>query len=187
MNAAPDAAPDAEFPGEELEEAFHPPPTLLERACMVICEFAIGVMAFIVILEIVTRNLFNFSFEMSEELGGYIIIGITFLSLPVCQVYRAYHHVQFIQTRLSPRLRAAVAFRVRRIVAGVLRHPAGLATDALRAAVLAIGRRSADVAGHAAVDSADPDADRHTGGVGVAAALRGAEPAPLHRGASAER
>ncbi|MGC1412583.1 MAG: TRAP transporter small permease, partial [Acetobacteraceae bacterium] len=51
-------------------------------------------------------NLFDFSFEMSEELGGYIIVGITFLSLPVCQVYRSYHHVQFIQSRLSPRLRA---------------------------------------------------------------------------------
>ena len=97
---------DAEFPGEELEGSFHPPPTLLERTCMVICEIAIGVMAFIVILEIITRNLFNFSYEMSEELGGYIIVGITFLSLPVCQVYRSYHHVQFIQSRLPPRLRA---------------------------------------------------------------------------------
>ena len=73
---------------------------------MVICEIAIVVMAFVVILEIITRNLFNFSYEMSEELGGYIIVGITFLSLPVCQVYRSYHHVQFIQSRLSPRLRA---------------------------------------------------------------------------------
>lgn len=73
---------------------------------MVVCEIAIGVMAFVVIMEIITRNLFDFSFEMSEELGGYIIVGITFLSLPVCQVYRSYHHVQFIQSRLSPRLRA---------------------------------------------------------------------------------
>ncbi|HEX3401401.1 MAG TPA: TRAP transporter small permease [Acetobacteraceae bacterium] len=110
MSSAQHKAADAEFPGEELEEAFHPEPTLLERTCMVICEVAIGVMAFIVILEIVTRNLFNFSYEMSEELGGYIIVGITFLSLPVCQVYRAYHHVQFIQTRLSPRLRALSHF-----------------------------------------------------------------------------
>ncbi len=98
---------DAEFASEEAEDAFHPKPTLLERACMVICEIAIGVMAFIVILEIITRNLFDFSYEMSEELGGYIIVGITFLSLSVCQVYRAYHHVQFVQSRLSPRLRAA--------------------------------------------------------------------------------
>ena len=103
QNTAPS---DAEFPGEEAEAAFHPVPTMLERTCMVICEIAIVVMACIVILEIVTRNLFNFSFEMSDELGGYIIIGIKFLSLPVCQVYRSYHHVQFIQARLSPRLRA---------------------------------------------------------------------------------
>jgi len=106
MNAGPDKMGDAEFPGEELEKPFHPAPALLEQVCMVICEIAIGVMGFVVILEIVTRNLFNFSFEMSEELGGYIIVGITFLSLPVCQVYRSYHHVQFIQTRLPPRIRA---------------------------------------------------------------------------------
>jgi len=73
---------------------------------MWICEIAIVAMGAIVILEIVTRNLMGFSFEMSEELGGYIIVGIAFLSLPVCQVYRSYHHVQFIQARLSPRLQA---------------------------------------------------------------------------------
>ena len=39
-------------------------------------------------------------------MDGYIIIGITFLSLPVCQVYRSYHHVQFIQSRLPPRWQA---------------------------------------------------------------------------------
>jgi len=89
-----------------LEDRFHPAPTLLEKACMWICEGAIVAMGAIVILEIVTRNLFGFSFEMSEELGGYIIVGITFLSLPVCQVYRSYHHVGFIQARLSPRMQA---------------------------------------------------------------------------------
>jgi TRAP-type C4-dicarboxylate transport system permease small subunit len=88
------------------EDRFHPAPSWLEKLCMGICEIAIVVMGAIVILEIVTRNLFGFSFEMSDELGGYIIVGITFLSLPVCQVYRSYHHVQFIQSRLSPRLQA---------------------------------------------------------------------------------
>jgi TRAP-type transport system small permease protein len=95
-----------EFAAEAAEERFHPAPTLLEKICMWICEIAIVVMGAIVILEIVTRNLFGFSFEMSEEIGGYIIVGITFLSLPVCQVYRSYHHVQFIQSRLSPKLQA---------------------------------------------------------------------------------
>lgn len=97
---------DPEYAAEAGEAKFHPAPTLLENACMWICEVAIVVMGAIVILEIVTRNLFNYSFEMSDELGGYIIVGITFLSLPVCQVYRSYHHVQFVQTRLSPRMQA---------------------------------------------------------------------------------
>jgi TRAP-type C4-dicarboxylate transport system permease small subunit len=100
------AADAAAFPGEAAEAHFHPPPTLLEKSCMWLCAIAILVMGAIVITEIVTRNLFGFSFEMSEELGGYIIVGITFLSLPVCQVYRSYHHVQFVQSRLSPRWQA---------------------------------------------------------------------------------
>ena len=98
---------DAEFASEAAEDRFHPAPTLLENLCMWICEIAIIAMGAIVILEIVTRNLFGFSFEMSEEIGGYIIVGISFLSLPVCQVYRSYHHVQFVQNRLSPRMQAA--------------------------------------------------------------------------------
>jgi len=85
----------------------NPAPTWMERTCMLICEIGIVAIAVVVLTEIVTRNLFNFSFEASEELGGYIVVGISFLSLPVCQVYRSYHHVQFIQTRLSPRMRAA--------------------------------------------------------------------------------
>jgi TRAP-type C4-dicarboxylate transport system permease small subunit len=97
---------DAEYAAEAVEDRFHPAPTLLEKGCMWICEVAILAMAAIVILEIVSRNLFNYSFEMSDELGGYIIVGITFMSLPVCQVYRSYHHVQFLQARLSPRMQA---------------------------------------------------------------------------------
>src|SRR6185437_11271559 len=99
-------ATDVEFAGEELEAAFHPVPSLLERLCMLICEIGIIVMAIIVLVEIFTRNVMGFSFEASEELGGYIIVGISFLSLPVCHVYRSYHHVQFVQSRLSPRMRA---------------------------------------------------------------------------------
>lgn len=98
---------DPEFPGEEHETAFHPLPSWMEKTCMVICEIGIVAIAVVVLTEIVTRNLFDFSFEASEELGGYIVVGIAFLSLSVCQVYRSYHHVQFVQSRLSPRLRAA--------------------------------------------------------------------------------
>lgn len=81
---------------------------LVERACQLICEVSIVALAVIVLTEIVTRNVFNFSFQISDEVGGYIIIGLTFLALPVCQARRAYHHVMFLQVRLPPRLREVV-------------------------------------------------------------------------------
>lgn len=80
----------------------------IERACRAICEIGMVVMAVVVLVEIVTRNLLGFSFQVSDEIGGYIIVGLTFLSLPVCQVRRAYHHVMFLQARLPPRARAAL-------------------------------------------------------------------------------
>lgn len=80
----------------------------MERTCRVICEIGIVAMAVVVLVEIVTRNLLGFSFQVSDEIGGYIIVGLTFLSLPVCQARRAYHHVMFLQARLPPRARAAL-------------------------------------------------------------------------------
>ncbi len=78
---------------------------LLERICQVVCAVAIVALAAIVLTEIVTRNLLNFSFQISDEIGGYIVVGLTFLALPVCQARQAYHHVMFIQARLPRRAR----------------------------------------------------------------------------------
>lgn len=73
----------------------------VERACQLICELGIVALAVIVLTEIVTRNVFDFSFQISDEVGGYIVVGLTFLALPVCQARQAYHHVMFVQARLS--------------------------------------------------------------------------------------
>jgi TRAP-type C4-dicarboxylate transport system permease small subunit len=78
---------------------------LLEQVCQLVCAVAIVGLAAIVLTEIVTRNLFNFSFQISDEVGGYIVVGLTFLALPVCQARQAYHHVMFIQARLPRRAR----------------------------------------------------------------------------------
>jgi TRAP-type transport system small permease protein len=78
---------------------------LLERICQLVCATAIVALAAIVLTEIVTRNLLNFSFQISDEVGGYIVVGLTFLALPVCQARQAYHHVMFIQVRLPQRVR----------------------------------------------------------------------------------
>jgi len=57
-------------------------------------------------VDIITRAVFNFSFEISDELGGYMLVAITFISLPVCQINDSFHHVEFVQARLSARGRA---------------------------------------------------------------------------------
>ena len=137
---------------------------------MVVCEIAIGVMAFVVIMEIITRNLFDFSFEMSEELGGYIIVGYHLpqpAGVPGVSLLspRAVHPEPIVAAAARD-----VASAVRPAVAGILRD-ADLAIDAVRAAIVALGRRGADVAGHAIVDSAVTHADRLGGCGRVAAAL----------------
>lgn len=80
--------------------------SIVERLCKYICVAAIGVMLIVIAVDIVTRSLFNFSFEVSDELGGYLLAAITFISLPVCQANDSFHHVELVQSRLSPRGRA---------------------------------------------------------------------------------
>lgn len=78
----------------------------VERLCKYICVAAIAVMLIVVAVDVITRSLFNFSFEVSDELGGYLLATITFVSLPVCQANDSFHHVELVQARLSPRGRA---------------------------------------------------------------------------------
>jgi TRAP-type C4-dicarboxylate transport system permease small subunit len=46
--------------------------------------------------------------ELSDEVGGYIIVAVAFLSLSVCQTGRSYHHVEIVLSRLSKRRRTAL-------------------------------------------------------------------------------
>ena len=78
----------------------------VERLCIFTCMAALIVMLGVIGVDIMTRALLNFSYEVSDELGGYMLVVITFVSLPVCQVNDSFHHVEFIQSRLSARGRA---------------------------------------------------------------------------------
>jgi TRAP-type C4-dicarboxylate transport system permease small subunit len=78
----------------------------VERLCNLVCMTALVVMLTVIGADIATRALLNFSFEISDELGGYMLVVITFVSLPVCQINDSFHHVEFVQARLSPRGRA---------------------------------------------------------------------------------
>jgi len=59
--------------------------------------------------DVFTRYLFNFSFEVADELGGYMLVVMTFVSLSVCQVTNSFHQVELVQARLGPKGRALSA------------------------------------------------------------------------------
>ncbi len=63
-------------------------------------------MLVLIAVDIVTRSLFNFSLEASDEVGGYMLVVISFLSLSACHVHGSFHQVEFVQARLSPRVRS---------------------------------------------------------------------------------
>jgi TRAP-type C4-dicarboxylate transport system permease small subunit len=82
------------------------PESIVERTCKYACVAALVAMLLVIGTDILTRSVFNFSFEISDELGGYMLVLITFVSLPVCQINDSFHHVELVQSRLSPRGRA---------------------------------------------------------------------------------
>jgi TRAP-type C4-dicarboxylate transport system permease small subunit len=76
--------------------------SIVERVCKLACVAALVVMLVVIGVDILTRGLLNFSFEVSDELGGYMLVIISFVSLSVCQVSDSFHHVELVQSRLSP-------------------------------------------------------------------------------------
>jgi TRAP-type transport system small permease protein len=92
--------------GPSRSSAQQLPESIVERTCKYACTAALVVMLLVIGTDILTRSVFNFSFEISDELGGYMLVLIAFVSLPVCQINDSFHHVELVQSRLSPRGRA---------------------------------------------------------------------------------
>jgi len=102
---SPDAADG--MPASHLEPPVGEGP--VERVCKYASEAALIAMLVVIGADIFTRYLLNFSFEVADELGGYMLVVMTFVSLSVCQVNGAFHQVELVQARLAPRWRALSA------------------------------------------------------------------------------
>ena len=81
----------------------------VERICKYASEAALVAMLVVIGMDILTRYVFNFSFEIADEIGGYMLVVMTFVSLSVCQANNAFHQVELVQARLAPRWRALSA------------------------------------------------------------------------------
>ena len=85
------------------------PFNLLEKVSLWTSAFCLIGMTLLILLEIVLRGVFNSTTEHSDELVGYLLVGVSFLSLALCQSRGAFHRVEMVQMRLGRRGQAVSA------------------------------------------------------------------------------
>jgi TRAP-type C4-dicarboxylate transport system permease small subunit len=75
----------------------------IEHVCEIICAVALVAMMVLIGAEVLVRSVLGFSLQITDEIGGYLLVAISFLSLPVAEAHGAFHHVEFVQSRLGER------------------------------------------------------------------------------------
>lgn len=111
MTAKPSARPSAEppEPAEHLSHGAAPADEgVVSRVCGQLAKLTLIAMMVVIGAEVLLRNTVHYSWEGTDEVGSYLVVAATFLSLATCQAYGGYHELQIVKTRLSPRLRAAL-------------------------------------------------------------------------------
>lgn len=89
--------------------ATHPRRALprLEAVCLWLAGACLAAMLVVILVEVVTRALFHFSFEVVDEVGGYLTVALSFLALAPAQARKAFHNVGLVYDRMSAPLRRA--------------------------------------------------------------------------------
>jgi TRAP-type C4-dicarboxylate transport system permease small subunit len=77
----------------------------VERICKVLCGATDLLLLCFTAQEIFARMFLNRSLEMSEELGGYCLVIIGMLGLPLCVAHDSFQKTEFVRNWLSPRAR----------------------------------------------------------------------------------
>jgi TRAP-type C4-dicarboxylate transport system permease small subunit len=83
-------------------DEFSPPENAAAALCRWLSDWiAVGLVAMMG-AEMLVRSAFGWSIQWSNEVGGYALVAITFLSMGSGQLLHAYHRVHFVEARLSP-------------------------------------------------------------------------------------
>jgi TRAP-type C4-dicarboxylate transport system permease small subunit len=81
----------------------------IERISLWLSAVCMAGMVLLILAEILLRGVFNTTTEHSDELVGYFLVGLSFLSLALCQSRGAFHRVELVQARLGPNGQAVSA------------------------------------------------------------------------------
>lgn len=84
-----------------LVQTVAPGSTLVEDACETICALFLLASIILIAAEAVARNMFATSFQITDEICGYLLVAVTFLSMAVAEAHGAFHRVELIQVRLT--------------------------------------------------------------------------------------
>ena len=97
-------------------------PSVIDDACAAVCCLFLLAMIVLIGAETMARNLFGTSLQITDEVGGYLLVAMTFLSMSVAEAHGAFHRVELVQMRLS---------RVSRVVSQIVFDLMSLAASAL--------------------------------------------------------
>ncbi len=114
--------PLADGVAPHLVETVVPGSTLVEDTCETICALFLIVSIVLIAAEAIARNVFATSFQITDEVCGYLLVALTFLSMSVAEAHGAFHRVGLVQTRLSiaARLISQMVFDFISLVASAL-------------------------------------------------------------------
>jgi TRAP-type C4-dicarboxylate transport system permease small subunit len=76
-------------------------PSPLENTSETLCALFLVAMIVLIGAEAIARNVFGTSLQVTDEVGGYLLVALTFLSMSVAEAHGAFHRVELIQSRLK--------------------------------------------------------------------------------------
>jgi TRAP-type C4-dicarboxylate transport system permease small subunit len=77
--------------------------SFVDRISEAVCSLFLIAAIALISMEVIARNVFDTSLQISDEVVGYLLVAITFLSMPVAEAHGAFHRVALVQMRLSRR------------------------------------------------------------------------------------
>jgi TRAP-type C4-dicarboxylate transport system permease small subunit len=96
--------------------------SLVETASEAVCSLLLLAMIVMIGAEAIARNVLHTSLQITDEVGGYLLVALTFLSMSVAESHGGFHRVEFVQMRLSPRMRliSQIVFELMSLAASTL-------------------------------------------------------------------
>jgi TRAP-type C4-dicarboxylate transport system permease small subunit len=97
-----EVAPDGAI---HLIETVSSGPSQIENGSELLCSLFLMAMIVLIAAEAIARNVFATSLQVTDEIGGYLLVALTFLSMSVAEAHGAFHRVELIQARVGKKAR----------------------------------------------------------------------------------